>query len=187
MVNEVAVRDPRQFQVRSGGVVTVGRLRQGMRAWLAIRGSIENPAPKYAVSPEMLRAGMGLFSGRGRTEPARLVNLDRHDSHVVRAAGGPHAADRNQITDQLWEVTPSLDRTGIRLKPLSHLVEQPADLPSCGTQFGTVQWHPNGELVVLGPDHPITGGYLQSMTVLESERWKLAQLAPGDRVRWMIS
>jgi urea carboxylase len=36
----------------------------------------------------------------------------------------------------------------------------------------------------MGPDHPVTGGYLQPMTVLRRERWKLARLAPGERVRF---
>jgi len=39
-----------------------------------------------------------------------------------------------------------------------------------------------GSLVAMGPDHPVTGGYLQPMTVIASERWKLAQLVPGERV-----
>ena len=52
-------------------------------------------------------------------------------------------------------------------------------------QFGTVQCHPNGDLVVMGPDHPVTGGYLQPMTVLTAERWKLAQLSPGERVTFV--
>ena len=51
-------------------------------------------------------------------------------------------------------------------------------------QCGTVQLHPDGSLVVMGPDHPVTGGYLQPMTVLSSEIPKLAQLVPGERVRF---
>ena len=56
-------------------------------------------------------------------------------------------------------------------------------LPSLGMQFGTLQWHPDGTLVVMGPDHPVTGGYLQPATVIAADLWKLGQLAPGDRVR----
>ena len=40
-----------------------------------------------------------------------------------------------------------------------------------------------GTLVLMGPDHPVTGGYLQPATVISTDRWKLAQLAPGDRIR----
>ena len=50
-------------------------------------------------------------------------------------------------------------------------------------QFGTLQWHPDGSLLAMGPDHPVTGGYLQPATLLSTELWKLAQLQPGDRVR----
>ena len=42
--------------------------------------------------------------------------------------------------------------------------------------------HPDGSLVAMGPDHPVTGGYLQPMTVIVADRWKLGQLMPGDRV-----
>ena len=48
-------------------------------------------------------------------------------------------------------------------------------------QFGTLQWHPDGTLVAMGPDHPVTGGYLQPATVVSDDLWKLAQLAPGER------
>jgi allophanate hydrolase subunit 2 len=82
------------------------------------------------------------------------------------------------------EVTPQLDRVGVRLRPLQPIAYRPpADLRSCGMQCGTVQLHPDGSLVIMGPDHPVTGGYLQPMTVVSSERWKVAQLAPGMRVR----
>ena len=93
---------------------------------------------------------------------------------------GPHDAPFEDID---CDVTPQLDRVGIRLRPRVALPPAPADLPSIGMQFGSVQQHPDGSLVVMGPDHPVTGGYLQPVTVLSSELWKLAQLAPGERVR----
>jgi allophanate hydrolase subunit 2 len=98
----------------------------------------------------------------------------------IRVMRGPHESD---FTDSDWEVTPQLDRVGIRLRPLQASAQNiPADLPSIGAQFGSVQWHPDGTLVLLGPDHPVTGGYLQPVTVVSSDRWKLAHLAPGERV-----
>ena len=41
----------------------------------------------------------------------------------------------------------------------------------------------HGSVLAMGPDHPVTGGYLQPATLLSTELWKLAQLQPGDRVR----
>ena len=103
--------------------------------------------------------------------------------HVIRIVPGPHQPSIENIE---CEVTPQLNRVGIRLRPLHPInIAAPADLPSCGMQFGTIQLHPDGSLVAMGPDHPITGGYLQPMTVRWDERWKLAQLVPGERVRFL--
>ncbi len=52
-------------------------------------------------------------------------------------------------------------------------------------QFGTLQWHPDGSLIAMGPDHPVTGGYLQPATVISADLWKLGQLSPGDVVTLM--
>lgn len=99
---------------------------------------------------------------------------------MIRVIAGPHETPLREVE---CEVTPQLNRVGIRLKPRNPLpIQAPADLPSCGMQFGTIQLHPDGSLVAMGPDHPITGGYLQPMTVRSDERWKLAQLTPGERV-----
>ena len=146
-------------RVRAGEEVSFGRVTGGLRGYLA--------------------AGEG-----GR--PARLASESPalQDRLVIRAMRGPHRVDVGTIE---CEVTPSLDRVGIRLRPLRRIdADIPADLKSVGMQFGTVQLHPDGSLVAMGPDHPVTGGYLQPMTVLWEERWKLARLAPGERVRFVI-
>jgi 5-oxoprolinase (ATP-hydrolysing) subunit B len=105
--------------------------------------------------------------------------IERGDRHVIRVAAGPHDIGLREVE---CEVTPQLDRVGIRLRPSLKMPVVPADLESIGMQCGTVQLHPDGSLVAMGPDHPVTGGYLQPMTVLSTERWKLAQLVPGERV-----
>ncbi len=114
-----------------------------------------------------------------------VATISRGDRHTIRAMNGPH--DR-QLTRVDCEVTPQLDRVGIRLRPLQPLqIPIPADLKSIGMQCGTVQLHPDGSLVAMGPDHPVTGGYLQPLTVLSAERWKLAQLVPGERITFVMS
>ena len=113
-------------------------------------------------------------------EPGTKNQELRTDPKIIHVMRGPHESN---FTDSDWQVTAQLDRVGIRLRPLQESAQKiPADLPSIGAQFGSVQWHPDGTLVLLGPDHPVTGGYLQPVTVVSSDRWKLAHLAPGDRV-----
>ena len=107
--------------------------------------------------------------------------LERDNRLVIRTMRGPHDIGGDEIE---CVVTPSIDRVGIRMRA-SLGVRPPADMPSIGMQFGTLQLHPDGSVVAMGPDHPVTGGYMQPMTVLWSERWKLAHLAPGERVRFV--
>jgi allophanate hydrolase subunit 2 len=40
--------------------------------------------------------------------------------------------------------------------------------------------------VAMGPVHPLTGGYLQPLTILHDDRGKLAQLTPGQRVLFKV-
>jgi KipI family sensor histidine kinase inhibitor len=143
--------------------VIVGEVHEGQE--LAI-GSISGGMRGY------LAAGSSTVS---------LPRVTRADRLVIRCAAGPHEMD---LGDVECDVTPRLDRVGIRLLPREPITASiPTEMRSCGMQFGTVQLHPDGALVVMGPDHPVTGGYLQPMTVLSGERWKLAQLVPGDCVR----
>jgi allophanate hydrolase subunit 1 len=160
-----------------------GRIRNGLRGWLSVKSSVipsvsEGPVRVGGAPSELLAppAHTGSSLTLGMTEIASA----RENRHVIRVVPGPHETALRTIA---CEVTPQLNRVGIRLKPLDPIdIAARADLPSCGMQFGTIQLHPDGSLVAMGPDHPITGGYLQPMTVRWDERWKLAQLMPGERV-----
>ena len=156
-----ATLEPRVWNVRAGEEVDIGRIRDGFRGYLAVKGGV-------------------VFADRSLpfAEPRTANRELRTEIRVVR---GPH--DAPELPTE-WAVTSNMNRVGIRLEPLHEVDFKPAaELPSCGMQFGTLQWHPDGSVVAMGPDHPVTGGYLQPATVMSSELWKLAQLAPGERVR----
>ena len=155
------------------GDVDVGRIEG--REWIAIEGGIDLGVVRYAEAPRVIRRGDVLKENTAGKLPAdRPAGSRRSETNTIHVGG--------EVSIECV-VTPQLDRVGIRLRPLTPLAgEAPADLPSCGMQFGTVQRHPDGSLVVMGPDHPITGGYAQVATVLWDERWKLARLSPGERV-----
>jgi KipI family sensor histidine kinase inhibitor len=186
-VNGRDVKDPRRFTVRPGSAVEIGRLRGGMRGWLAIEGGIASGGPRWAANPPVIVPGL-YESQQLATTHASPETTRRNDRLVIRVRLGPNEIPqemRARILQREWCVTPALDRVGIRFSSEAAGLEIPTDLRSCGMQFGTMQWHPDGALVAMGPDHPITGGYLQPMTVLSGELWKLAQLQPGECVRWV--
>jgi allophanate hydrolase subunit 1 len=155
--------------MQPGEILDLGRLPM-FRGYIAIEGGVaEGPVGKVLHVAE---------------RPAQHRETPRPrdpETKVLRIIKGPHEAPP---LPEEWEVTKELNRVGIRLKPLSTVNRQlPTTLASVGMQFGTLQWHPDGTLVAMGPDHPVTGGYLQPATVVSSDLWKLGQLAPGDRVR----
>lgn len=173
--------------VRAGEVYEVGRLRGGFRGYLAVEGGFHDPRPRFAEAPVQLRAGHTLRAQPGQHPSGGKLAIDeknasRHAGRLrIRIVAGPHDAPS---LPQEWIVTTQMNRIGIRLAPTVEItIPPPANLPSCGMQFGTLQWHPDGSLMAMGPDHPVTGGYLQPATVVSEDLWKLGQLAPGERVQ----
>ena len=160
--------------------------RDAFVAWCApdLRVAVRRLSMGEEMSFGRIEGGLRAYLAAGALA-GRVERALRDDRLRIRALAGPHPFPPGEVE---CEVTPRLDRVGIRLVPLRPLdIEAPSDLRSIGMQCGTIQLHPDGTLVAMGPDHPVTGGYLQPMTVLTSERWKLAQLVPGERVVVMVS
>jgi len=169
------------FMLLPGEELNLGRFHGGLRGYLAIEGGIDEMRSRYAEAPTVVKAGMWLRATAHRG-PSTDTNVDRTDRNTICIIAGPHDAPP---LPEVWEVTAELNRVGIRFRSVSGSTnEPPRELPSCGMQFGTLQWHPDGTLVAMGPDHPVTGGYLQPATVVSEDLWKLAQLSPGERVRF---
>jgi urea carboxylase len=113
---------------------------------------------------------------------------------------GPHAAPDFFTPDDVdaffaaeWQVQVHCARTGVRLdgpRPTWARPDggeaglHPSNIHDTGYAFGTVDF--TGDTpVLLGPDGPSLGGFTCPATVAAGERWKLGQLSPGDRVRFV--
>ena len=93
--------------------------------------------------------------------------------------------------DAEWTVHYHSSRTGVRLigpRPKWARPDggdaglHPSNVHDNAYAFGTIDF--TGDMpVVLGPDGPSLGGFACPATVIEADRWKLGQLAAGDRVR----
>ena len=151
--------------------------REGTFVWADLNGVRTINAP---ANIGRITTGFRGYLGSGKPRESRIPNPEFR--LTILTSSGPHDIGIEEIE---CDVTPQLDRVGIRLRPTKPLPHAPADMPSCGMQFGTLQLHPDGSIVAMGPEHPVTGGYQQPMTVLWEERWKLAHLAPGERVRFV--
>jgi urea carboxylase len=113
---------------------------------------------------------------------------------------GPHGAPeffRHEDIDELYaseyEVHFNSARTGVRLigpKPRWARTDggeaglHPSNIHDTAYSVGALDF--TGDTpILLGPDGPSLGGFVCPVTVVTAERWKLGQLRPGDKVRFV--
>ncbi|BBC73950.1 urea carboxylase [Altererythrobacter sp. B11] len=116
----------------------------------------------------------------------------------LRVLYGPHGApdfftqdDIGTILAAEWQVHYNSNRTGVRLvgpkpewarKDGGEAGLHPSNIHDNPYAIGAVDF--TGDMpIILGPDGPSLGGFVCPFTVIAADRWKLGQLAPGDRVR----
>jgi allophanate hydrolase subunit 2 len=85
------------------------------------------------------------------------------------------------ILDHDFEVSPASDRVGTRL--VGRVGAPPAVRRSRPMVMGAIQLP--DEPIVLGPDHPTTGGYPVAGFVVKGDIGRLFALKPGARVRFV--
>ncbi len=188
--------------VRAGQVVAVGRVRSGLRAYLAVAGGFDSPLEVGSRStdvlcglgPPPLRPGDRLDIGPPGRPRGQLSSGPRTDQlgspRSVRVLAGPHRLDPAsyaRLGAATWMVGEASNRIGIRLVPESgsgvDLEGTAPAIPSTGMVTGAVQVPPDGNPIVLMPDHATVGGYPVACCVISADLPVLGQLGPGDTIR----
>jgi antagonist of KipI len=108
---------------------------------------------------------------------------------VVRLIAGTHAdylaaPSRTKLFSASFNISASSDRMGYRLEGVELPLRNPVELLSEGVAFGTVQLPPDGMPIVLMADRQTTGGYPRIGEVASIDLPLIAQLKPGDRLRF---
>ena len=201
--------------VREDQVLALGsRSGPGLRAYVLVQGGFDVGEVLGSASTFTL-GGFGGHGGRelrtgdvlhlqpgslpladlGVAEPPTLT-----DSWDLAVVDGPHAAP-DFVTDAgieafyatEWQVHHHSSRTGVRL--VGPAIEwaradggeaglHPSNVHDTPYTVGAVDF--TGDMpILLGPDGPSLGGFTCPVTVIATDRWKLGQLAPGDRVRFV--
>ncbi len=142
-------------------------------------------------------------SGFTDGEPLRLdprLAPELGDHFTIGVLYGPHGApdfftprDIETFFATDWEVHYNSARTGVRLvgpKPEWARPDggeaglHPSNIHDVAYAVGTVDF--TGDMpIVLGPDGPSLGGFVCPATIVTGELWKLGQLRPGARVRFV--
>ena len=185
--------------LQPGQILSLNTPRTGLRSYLAVRGGIA-VAPVLGsrsydalsqIGPPPLRPGDAVPVGRAgeafpelEQAPVEPITGDPVTLTVVPGPRDDWFADPDALVDTAWMVSDLCDRVGVRLTGPPLAPRLPGrQLPSEGTARGAIQVPPGGRPVILGPDHPVTGGYPVIGVVADADTDKLAQLRPGQRVR----
>ena len=169
----------------------IGAPHTGIRYYLAVSGGLSTPAVLGSRSHDTL-GHLGPPVVRVDDVLATGVDRERHPvvDHVAAIAPSPTFAvltgpdgDENvlnHLIGRTWDLDPQSDRIGVRLQGMPiHAPQQ--SLPSKPMVLGAVQLPPNGLPIILGPDHPTTGGYPVIAVVTAASMCDVAQWSGGPR------
>ena len=189
--------------LEEGAMLDLAALSGGC-AWMAVSGGVR-VAPVLGSRATHLRTRMGGLDGRmlqpgDRLGCAALASEDRRlwcaaaapdwlEAGPIRVLPGPQqdhfsAEAWARLLDSAWQVTPALDRMGLRLAgpALAHVDAAAADIVSDGVVPGAIQVPADGQPIVLLADAQTVGGYPKIATVIRADLPRLAQARPGERL-----
>ncbi|MFV3129409.1 5-oxoprolinase/urea amidolyase family protein [Niveispirillum sp. KHB5.9] len=199
--------------VKAGQTLALGRIQgPGQRTYLAVAGGFD--APDYLGSKATfalgrfgghatgcLKAGDTLaLAGLpvGVAETPALPTLSNEWELAVHY--GPHGApdffQESDIADLFaatYEVHFNSARTGVRLigpRPKWARADggeaglHPSNIHDNAYAIGAVDF--TGDMpIILGPDGPSLGGFVCPVVVAKTDLWKVGQLRPGDKLRFV--
>lgn len=201
--NEVNMNET--IPVKSGDKLTFRGLANGFRTYIGFAGGIDVPLVMGSKST-YIRGGIGGFMGRALATGDHLIIGEypksvKHriakeiqvpiynDKITARVIAGPEAdhftlGGLADFLDCEFELSSQCDRMGYRLlgKRIEHRLS--SDIISSGIAFGTVQIPAHGEPIIMMADRQTTGGYTRIANIISADLPYLAQLQPGDKIRF---
>lgn len=131
--------------------------------------------------------------------PAHLVPTYSRDWEIA-VLYGPHGAPDYFTLDAIntffaaeWEVHYNSNRLGVRLigpKPTwtrstgGEAGLHPSNVHDCEYAVGSINFTGDSP-VILTRDGPSLGGFVCPVTIIKAELWKVGQVKPGDRIRFV--
>jgi biotin-dependent carboxylase-like uncharacterized protein len=189
----------RAIRVPADQELTLTTFDVGLRAYVGIAGGIDvepvlgsrSTDTLSGIGPQPLAAGDVLRVGFPVPAPEfmDLPALITSGSTSVDVILGPRddwftPAAVARFLASAWTVSSTSNRIGVRLEGPNLERTHFGELPSEPCVFGSVQVTSAGLPVVLGPDHPVTGGYPVIAVVANRHLDRLAQLRPGETLRF---
>jgi biotin-dependent carboxylase-like uncharacterized protein len=201
---EVAEEDGRVCALAPGETIEFGWDGRDRVRYLALRGGMDVPIV-LGGRGTLVAAGIGGLEGRplrrgdrlavrppSRPLPSRAPEAPPPEPRgaPIRLYPGPDAARfapraLEALLEGKWTISRRSDRTGTRLE--GPAIPWAPDAPSARTApmvAGAIELPPAGEPIVLGPDHPTTGGYPVVAVVASADLGRFHARPLGSPVRF---
>jgi len=204
----------RPIVLKSGSELSFAERRHGARCYLAVfggfavanvlgststyvRSSIGGWHGRALRKDDLIELHAGLMSS-GLTAlsrklwdievylPAPLASSPRKTVRIVKGAQWKEFSPEScaAMITQPFRISPDSERMGYRLQGPSIVLSEPRQMISEATSFGTIQVPSGGQPIVLMADRQTTGGYPKIANVAAVDLPLLAQMLPGDEVRF---
>ena len=195
LLNGSAVSGFRSFQAAAGSTLEFNGM-QGWFGYLAFAGGLAVDLVLGSASTFVPgRIGKRLAKGDRLSAGAPAATTSELPQEAVPIGGRPvlqilpsihtslfaETSLRTLISSE-FRILPNSDRMAIALE--GAIIPSPRVIRSAPAFPGSIQALPSGQLLLLGPEGPTTGGYPQIAHLSRASWTTLAQLKPGRAVRF---
>lgn len=205
-INNTPLEPYTAHAVKADDLLEFGSLQRGCRAYIAFSGGLDVPevmGSRATCLPAAvgghhgrpLQAGDIIPMGESRHSIPRIIIPELltpvgNDGMPFRIIPGPEvnylaSAGVVSLLTSTYTVSEQSNRMGYRLEGQQVMLSKPGgNIISCGIAPGTMQITGSGQPIILMADRQTTGGYARVAVVASVDMSRLAQLRPGDTLRF---
>jgi biotin-dependent carboxylase-like uncharacterized protein len=189
------------FFAPAGSELSIGAPTRGVRSYLTVAGGLTTPTLLGSRSEDTLGRLVPHAIDVGTVVPVGPAGLIPRVDHphnsplpprgtlTLAVSAGPR---HDWIAPEAWHtftsatfaVSDRFDRIGVRFEGPALARTVTRELPSEGLIRGAIQVPPSGAPIAFLADHPTTGGYPVIGVIGDAATDLLAQVVPGQRVRF---
>ncbi len=180
---ELAISSATFTAETDGFVATVGAsARVTIGSSIGVTNSVRRVIAGESVTIAVPTAGCRVYCQWGLIGREGRIDYDPGSQATWDVITGPDAHRFPAGWPETVRLSSLMNRVGVRAVAEDRLTHD-HKLPSKPQVVGSGQVTPLGELIIIGPDGPVTGGYPQILTVARTSMSTVAQSIPGQVIR----
>jgi antagonist of KipI len=204
-INGQAIAQNQTIHVNDGDLLNFGKPIAGCRAYFAVRGQWK--VPQWLGSCSASTSKGEIATPDSWIKKDAFIEVESDSSILPKTSSETLQLDALQIPikvipgpefhlfsnffvglffSKTFTITPDSNRMGYRLTEPIEGYESLGEIISSGVIPGTIQITNAGQAIVLMADAQTTGGYPRLLNLLTPEIDRMAQLKPGDSVRFEL-